>query len=401
MQRLSDIFNRAIADTSTDLTAEFSRVASTAPMNQCKEAISLVKKVIKEKKRWPSQKLVALKLLHAGMMTGNISYLTFASKKISRRFLILARHHKESKSEDRGYDLFGAMTGSEAAAASEFLKCLLAFIKMWARSFGIGPDKNPSDFYKLYNTLYREGVGFPSSASHAPEQRQQQPKPVEAKPETKPEVRQERRPEREAIPAMKSRSSELEACKNTIQVVTDMMRSGDAPLETLTELIRELQTLKQLVETNVQEALNSGNTAAITELIDANDRVQSTLDQFAVYKSRPQSKAHGRGQRVPAEDILGLDDSPPRAGGSEYSEAMFKTYAHNSRQSMPAPPAFDTSRQSQAGPSAFATLPASAKSEPKPSPAASDLDFSSAFSSSVSSSSNKPPQGGFDFVRAR
>jgi hypothetical protein len=399
MQRLSDIFNRAIADTSTDLTAEFARVASTATMNQCKEAISLVKKIIKEKKRWPSQKLVALKLLHAGMMTGNISYLTFASRKISRRFLIFARHHKESKSEDRGYDIFGAMTGSEAAAASEFLKCLLTFIKQWARSFGIGPDKNPSDFYLLYNTLNREGVGFPSSApaSNPPVRPQQPIKPVEVRPERKPEVRQESRPERQSMPAMKSRSSELEACKNTIQVVTEMMRSGDAPLETLSELIGELRTLKQLVEADVQKALNSGNTTTITELIDANDQIQSTLEQFADYKPRPQSRAHGLGARASAEDILGLNDSPPKAGGSEYSEAVFKTYSH-SRQSMAAPPAFDTSRQSQAGPNAFATLPTSVRSEPKP--AASDFDFSSAFSSSVSSSSDKP-QSSFAFVRAR
>mmetsp|Transcript_2104 Transcript_2104/g.5210 ORF Transcript_2104/g.5210 Transcript_2104/m.5210 type:complete len:935 (+) Transcript_2104:1865-4669(+) len=382
MQRLTDIINRALTDTSSDFTAEFAQSARSATNQQCRDAISLIKKTIKNRKMLASQKLTALKLLHAGMMTANTNYLLFASKKISRRFMIMARHNKDSKSENRGLDLFNAQTSDQAAASAEFLKCLLTYIKLWARSFGIGPDKNPSDFYKLYNTLYREGVAFPSSSS------------LPAKPEPRPQQQAESKPERPAppverqsIPAGKPKSSDMDQAKNTVQLLTEMLRSGEASPDILTELVSELKLLKISIENEIQEAVNSGSTARITALIEANDNIQAGFDRFELYKKRPQSREKPQSKPKPEPaDILGLDDqSPPIAGGSEFSAAMFNTYAPNSRQSMPVPPAFDTSRQSVVASSNYATLPTQPKNEPKPKPSPSEFDFSSAFSSEFSS----------------
>lgn len=413
MQKLTDILNLAFSDTSRDYSAQFSQAVRAASERECKDAISLVKKTIKNKKILPTQKVVALKLLHAGMMTGSTQYLLFACKKITRRFIILARHNKYSRSESRGIGIFGPQVGEQSAASAEFLKCLLAYIKLWAKSFGLTSDKKPSEFYRMYSTLEREGVTFPSSASLVakPDVRQAQ-QVSHPRAEMQAEPRQAVRSERQSLQAEK-RPSELDQCKNTIQLLTDMLRSGEAPGDTIAELMTELKQMKSMLEAEIAEAVNSGNTSRVTALIETNDSIQAAFDRYELYTKRPKAKERLQQPQARAEpiDFLGLNDPPPKAANSEFSPAIFNTYASGSRPSVLAQSAFDLPHVSQPSiPSAFATSPSQPSSEPKPKPkpSSSEFDFSSAFHSefasqrqSLSSFDPSQSQSSFDFVVSR
>lgn len=363
MQRPIDILQIALSDTSNDYSKAYSESVKTAPTQQCKDAISLVKRSIKNKKVLPTQKLVALKLLHSGMMVANTNYLLFACKKVSRRFLILGRFNKHTKSPDRGLGIFGSQTGEQAVASIAFLNCLLSFIKQWARSFGLGPDRNPSDFYKLYNTLYREGVSFPPSSS------------IPAKPDSRPQQQAEARQSKPATekPAQvsgKSQVTQLDQCRDAVKLATEMMRSGEASVEILSELIQELKLMKKSLENEVQDALTSGSSARVTALIDANENIQACFDRFELHRRRPQAREKPKESKAESADILGFEDAPQRPDSAE----AFNTYAPGARLGRPVPPAFDTSRKSQlAAPNAFATQPRSEESKDS----ASDFDFSS------------------------
>ena len=78
-----------------------------ATQDYCKDVITVVKKIIKDKHATPPAKLRALNLFHACMMVGNTNFLQFAQKKITKRLCKLALHRKNSPDEGRGSDSRG------------------------------------------------------------------------------------------------------------------------------------------------------------------------------------------------------------------------------------------------------------------------------------------------------
>lgn len=297
-----------IASTEASGRSEYGRFVNTmrsAPMSVCKEVITLIKREIKSKGCPPPAKLRALNLLHACMLTGNNEFLAFASKKLMQRFVILGRYRRQSLDDNRGADMFGPQsTGSteHMQASADFLRALLADMKIWAQQFGQGPDGQPSAFLKAYKTLEREGVRFPESEGKG--RRSSQPAV------SSPRGNLPFQEDRVRRPRPGESRKELEAVRSSATLMKEMLASGHSERDTLEDLADTLR--KQVTQLEVQigsQAALPQQEAEIEALLEANDTAREALEQYDRTKMRASISLP---QRLKQPGSL-LDFDPPKA----------------------------------------------------------------------------------------
>jgi len=336
-------------DNKTDL-ARLVNSIRTAPLGVCKEVITIIKKEIKSKSVPPPEKLRALQLFHACMMTGNTEFLVFASKKVMQRFTILARHKKLLMDDNRGGDLFGSMSAqsSEATQASvDFLRTLLISIRAWAHQFGSGPDGQPSAFFKAYKSLEAERVKFPS-AENKNRRSSQPPRPAymreaeedfgfvedhRLKPVSRP------MPDRPAVDnhRPKSLKKDFEAIQSSVELMREMLDASEPDRETLDVLAATLRSHVSQLETLIG---SSQQGEEIESLFEANDSIRETLEQYERFKSRgsagPKARVEPKPQSKPREEaqaasLLDLNfDAPVKPQPAAFrTEALSSSYANN------------------------------------------------------------------------
>ena len=296
-----------IASTEASGRSEYGRFVNTmraAPMSVCREVITLIKREIKSKGCPPPAKLRALNLLHACMLTGNNEFLIFASKKLMQRFTILGRYKRQSIDDNRGADLFGPQsTGSteHMQASADFLRSLLAYMKIWAQQFGQGPDGQPSPFLKAYKTLEREGVRFPESEGKG--RRSSQPSMIS--PRGNLPFQEDRRRPRPA-----EGRKELDAVRSSAALMKEMLASGHSEKDTLDDLADTLRTQVTQLEVQIgNQAALPQQEAEIQAMLEANDTAREALEQYDRTKTRASISLPQR----PKQSNSLLDFDPPKA----------------------------------------------------------------------------------------
>ena len=136
-----------------------------AKQSVCKDIISSIKKVIKSKTHPPQQKLRGLKILDSCIKVANVNFLILCQEKILTRLGILASYKKEVPVEIRAEGIFGKEFSNNPTfkeSSTEFINCLLKFLKSWALDFGKMQDGSDSLFFSTYVKLRESGVRFPA-----------------------------------------------------------------------------------------------------------------------------------------------------------------------------------------------------------------------------------------------
>jgi hypothetical protein len=124
--------------------------------------VAYIKRVIKDKSRFPTLKLRALESLCTAMSTHHSVLAAAVVKKFLRRLALLAQYRKELRSESRGATLFAGhslSSAEETSASVAFLTCLLIALRSWPDLRVEERDKEA--FKGAYQALLRAGVAFP------------------------------------------------------------------------------------------------------------------------------------------------------------------------------------------------------------------------------------------------
>ncbi|CAG9332797.1 unnamed protein product [Blepharisma stoltei] len=329
-------------------------IIKTAQMAVCRDVISLIKKIIKDKHAAPPAKLRALKLFHACMMVANTHFLIFAQKKVMSRFTILAKHRKQIHEDNRGDDMFGSVSGASdenREASREFLICLLQYIQTWAQRFGKAPDGKSSAYYNAYTTLTKENVTFPKRSSRSKTSSENHQRPLSATPKQNNHMMYEGNSPGSLVAShtIKNTGGSLQVrAESTISLYNDLKSSG-GDREMISECFLQLKQLKKEIE---RELENSDNPENIGSLLDINDRLQMITDteqNFAQdysmdrkkYDSAPSIQPLQPIRKQEPNNILDLDlfGSPPTIPSSQSPSFSSMNYAtYNPRlQMMPSP----------------------------------------------------------------
>jgi hypothetical protein len=297
----------------------FSSTVLTANASTCREIVNEVKKIIKDKREPPTNKVNALKvrptqIFHACMMAGNPQFLSYVCRKIMSRLSIMAKHKYNVADDNRGLDLFGSRDSVGQAASAEFLRNLLSYIRIWAENFGKG-STGPTEFHSVYTSVVNSGAKFPSA-----EHRSSLASPVQSSrsPEKPKVVRHVEAPHKFEMEGVNQ-----EEVRQTMGLLKELMRSRRPDQEVMSELVVKLQGLKSLVETEIQlKAANGLIGNDLEKLFSLNDQAQKILedyltmnaddaiveDEVPVRQSLPNIK-----KAQASADIMNLrlDDSPP------------------------------------------------------------------------------------------
>ncbi|CAG9318959.1 unnamed protein product [Blepharisma stoltei] len=251
-----------------------------ASLNVCKDVVSFIKKIIKDKHSPPKSKLLAIKLFHTCMMAGNVHFLQYSQKKIMSRLTILAAHKKNNPDESRGDDLWGrdSLSSEENRRASrEFLMNLLVFIQTWASQYGKTPDGKMSAYYKAYQSLRQDGVSFPQrNLAASPMPRQAENNAPRQSMQNYPS--QARQPQRSNRRLSTQKKTEIQS---TLEILSEMLKTDGCDQDFLNEITGSLKVQKGEIEREIAIASNSNDSEYLQELIIINDRIQAALEKHS------------------------------------------------------------------------------------------------------------------------
>ncbi|OMJ77822.1 hypothetical protein SteCoe_22489 [Stentor coeruleus] len=283
-------------------------LVKTADMKICKPVISEIKKLIKDRKCTPMQKLLALNLFQECMMLKNIHFLTFAQSKILDRLSILAQKKKEDVFRDSN------KTQDNLLASQAFIQNLLTYIQIWAQQYGRGASGEPTPYSQMYAQLsskriqhrwaqqYGRGtsgeptaysqmyaqlsskVKFPQAnpAPVKPIEKKREPpqqyhsvKPIEKKREP-PQQYHQPEPKRASIRVSRTDKETLEYLENLLAIIEEIVNPhGD---ETGKELIANMMQIKPTLEMLLNSSISNDDFAQTEKLLALNDRVQKIVD---------------------------------------------------------------------------------------------------------------------------
>src|SRR5574343_485954 len=112
-----------------------------------KEIISEIKKLIKDKKHNPLQKLLALDLFHECCMLKNHVFVNYAQEKILDQLSILAAKRPHEVFHDSNKSL------ENKPNSEQFLQNLIKYIQIWAMTYPKGKNRESTMFEKIFNQL--------------------------------------------------------------------------------------------------------------------------------------------------------------------------------------------------------------------------------------------------------
>lgn len=263
---------------------------STAPRSTCKDVLRTIKRIIKDKKQLPAQRLMALKviamqLLHCCLQTSNPDFVQFTAAKLLKRLTILGTHRKESKDHNRGEDLFGQislLSYQSRQASSEFLVRLLIYMKEWAAKYG-EIEGVKTGFYYSYWKLVNFGVAFPDSESVLKDKTETVLTP-----------------------------NDIEKATRTARLLADLMTKWDADMTTARQLADKLIEILGKIETELgKNAGEEGNEEYVAQLCEVNDYIRGVMEG---YESRKKQGPVGTKNRLLSASVpvgtVGLEVNP-------------------------------------------------------------------------------------------
>ena len=251
----SDLVNSAIRTSQTyaEMVPHVKSLIKSGDFNTCKQVITQIKKIIKDKKPTPVQKFLALELLQECMMLKNINFLNFAQTKILDRLVILAQKTPNDLFRDSNKSI------ENKQASEQFITNLLSYIQLWAQNFGRDSNSEPSLYMINYNRLQGK-VSFPilKSSTLPPKQRNSVP------------ARQETT--RRTLNKQKSDLESIQYLENLLVIIEEI----ENPYidETGKELINNMTQLKPDLENIISAAVAKEDAEEIEKLFSLSERVQ-------------------------------------------------------------------------------------------------------------------------------
>ena len=248
----TDLINQAIRtqEAYADAIPTLKGLIKSSELVPCKIVINQLKKIIKDNKITPPQKVLALEIFQECMMLRNPYYLTYAQTKILDRLSILATKKQT--------DLFKDSNKSREfqQASDRFIQNLLTYIQIWGQQFGV----TQSGEFTLYNAVYlklKEKVVFPAIKA----------------PAIKP-ISQSNRHEmaRKSIKQKKNDKEIIELLENMIIIVEEMQDPYHD--ETGKELIENIRKMRAEIDELIQKAVANENNEDIEKLFQLNERIE-------------------------------------------------------------------------------------------------------------------------------
>lgn len=247
-------------------------MVKTNDMKVIKAIISQIKKLIKDRKCTPSQKILCLDLFHECLMLKIPNFLNFAQEKILERLSILAAK--------KPHDLFRDSQKSQQnlELSEEFLKNLLNYIQIWASNFGRGVGGQSTFYGTIYNQLKSNKVAFPPMSRR--ESFKSDPIRTEESKSKQSTIRQAERPA--ARPSSirntqldKTDNETLDYLDNMLVIVEELEDPFDN--ETGKELIQSITDLKKNLDDILNKALNRDDSILTEKVLKISERVQKAL----------------------------------------------------------------------------------------------------------------------------
>lgn len=127
------------------------------------EIVAYIKATIKNRRKTPPEKLLALTLLKELMDTKNKELCKYVCTKIMKRLGDFGLYKKKDKSPDRGKTIFSRNPSKEQVL---FLRLILECIESWQKEHPFNYEKLPqykveSKFVQVYKKLTKARVTFP------------------------------------------------------------------------------------------------------------------------------------------------------------------------------------------------------------------------------------------------
>lgn len=160
----SELYQILKLDWSTAKTQaqKFKEQMKAAPKPVCVKVQKLIKKTIKNKRVLPIQKLIVLYIHNQVVETGNLEYLLYHAKKMTRRLEIFALRTKNKPGDYAvGREIFSSRDAEERIQSEAFLRHLIYYIGHWARSFPNIKGRR-SSFALSQQRLQGQKVVFPT-----------------------------------------------------------------------------------------------------------------------------------------------------------------------------------------------------------------------------------------------
>lgn len=274
-------------------------LVKTADMKICKPVISEIKKIIKDRKCTPMQKLLALNLFQECMMLRNIHFLSFAQSKILDRLTILAQKKKEDLFRDSN------KTQDNLNASQTFIQNLLNYIQIWANQYGRGTSGEPTTYSMMYTQLYNKGK-FPQVT-------QAVSRPVEKKREI-PQQYHQPEPKRASIRVSRTDKETLEYLENLLAIIEEIVNPHND--ETGKELIANMMQIKPTLEMLLNAAISNDDSTETEKLLGLNDRVQKIVD------IKPQSREERKNVHITMDSQFNTQE---KRGSLRVEEEKFKS----------------------------------------------------------------------------
>jgi hypothetical protein len=236
-------------------------------MKVVKEVISQIKKLIKDRRVSPQQKVFLLDLFHECIMQKIPAFLNYAQEKILERLSILASKKSLEVFRDSN-------KSSENLKNSElFIQKLLTYIQIWAQNFGKGAGGQPTFYGTIYSQL-RVKVSFPPIQSR-PSFHSEPTRPVETA------RKQQSRPvepsQKVSTPRPEKTDKEtLDYLENLLVIIEEMENPQDS--ETGRELIANVSALKGGLDEVLNRVLNKDDQIGITRTLDISERINRVTD---------------------------------------------------------------------------------------------------------------------------
>ena len=220
-----------------------------------KEIISEIKKIIKDRKHNPLQKLLALDIFHECCMLKNPIFINYSQEKILDRLSILA--------SKRSQDLFTDSNKSleNKSNSDQFLQNLIKYIQIWAMTYPKGKNRDPTLFEKIYNQL-KAKIKFP---------KYEDPTQVINKTTKTVEIR------RQSKLNQLNEQEIFEYLENILVIIEDM---EDLTTEFAQELLKSVEDSKDNFLQILNRVCNQGDHVVIERVFGINDRINRIEERF-------------------------------------------------------------------------------------------------------------------------
>ena len=239
-----------------------------------KDIISQIKKLIKDRKCTPQQKLFCLELFHECLMLKIPNYLNYAQEKILERLSILAAK--------KPFEVFRDSQKSQVnlQVSQEFINNLLKYIQVWANSFGRGVGGQPTYYGTIYLQL-KNKIQFPpvvqKESFKSDPVRFEEKKQIRTQASDKvTEKKNLGRPSSLQLnKADKTDNETLEYLDNVLNIIEEL----ENPLESDTgkELIESINGMKEKLNDILNRALNKDDSILTDRVLKISERVQGVL----------------------------------------------------------------------------------------------------------------------------